>query len=178
MPRLFVAVDLPEQIKDRLAQLCFGLPNARWVKSEQLHLTVRFIGDVDSTTFRDVREALHEVNVAPFSVQLDGVGFFPPRGKPRVIWVGIQKSEPLVQLRNKVESVLVQTGLEPEGRKFSPHITLARLKNTSSSKVASFLTHNSLFMTESFQVNDFFLYSSVLNSKGAKHYIESEYPLS
>ena len=178
MPRLFVAVDLPEQIKDRLAQICCGLPGARWVKPEQLHLTLRFIGDTDSTTFREVQEALHGVSCKPFSLQLDGVGFFPPRGKPRVVWVGISKSEKLVQLRNRVESVLVKTGLEPEGRKFAPHITLARLKNTPSSKVASFLSHNSLFMSEEFPVHDFFLYSSVLNSKGAKHFIECGYSLS
>lgn len=161
-----------------MSKLCCGLPGARWVQPDHLHLTLRFIGEVDSTVFRDVREALHEVKGSPFSMQLDGVGFFPPRGKPRVVWVGIRKSDYLVQLRNRVEAVLVKTGLEPEGRKYSPHITLARLKNTPSSKVASFLTHNSMFITEEFPVNQFFLYSSVLNSRGAKHFIECGYPLS
>lgn len=177
MPRLFVAIDLPDQIRERLSKMCCGLPGARWVSPEHLHLTLRFIGEVDSTVFRDVREALHEVRGNSFTMQLDGVGFFPPRGKPRVVWVGIRKSDHLVQLRNRVEAVLVKTGLEPEGRKYSPHITLARLKNTPSSKVASFLTHNSMFITEEFPVNEFFLYSSVLNSKGAKHYIENGYSL-
>jgi 2'-5' RNA ligase len=94
-----------------------------------------------------------------------------------VVWVGIKKSEQLVQLRNRIESVLVRAGLEPEGRKYSPHITLARLKNTPASKIGAFLAHNGLFMTEEFMVNEILLYSSVLNSKGAKHYIEEGYPL-
>jgi 2'-5' RNA ligase len=147
------------------------------VDSEQIHLTLRFIGDTDSTVFKDVREALTEVHCEPFSMQLEGVGFFPPRGKPRVVWVGVRKNQLLLQLHNRVESVLVRAGFAPEGRKYSPHITLARLKNTPVSKVGDYLTHYSMFMTEEFQVNEFLLYSSVLNSKGAKHYVEDGYLL-
>lgn len=177
MPRLFVALDFPEHIRERLKPMCCGLPGARWVKAEQMHLTLRFIGDVDTNVFKDVQEALHEVCSSSFFIQLVGVGFFPPRGKPRVVWVGIRKNEQLIQLRNRIETVLVQAGLEPEGRKYFPHITLARLKNTPSSKVGAFLSHFGMFSTEAFQINEFFLYSSVLNSKGAKHYIEAGYSL-
>jgi len=177
MPRLFVAVDLPVDVRERLSSLCCGLPGARWVDPEQMHLTVRFIGDVDSTVFKDVREALTDVRSETFSMQLEGIGFFPPRGTPRVVWAGIRKNEQLVQLRNRVESVLVRTGLEPEGRKFSPHITLARLKSTPVSKIGAYLAHNGMFLSGEFPVKKFFLYSSVLNSRGAKHYIEEEYPL-
>lgn len=177
MHRLFVALDFPANIKERLSSLCCGLPGARWVAPEHMHLTLRFIGEVDSNVYRKVREELTEVRCNPFTLRLEGVGFFPPRGKPRVVWAGIIQSEELVQLRNRVESMLVRTGLEPEGRKYSPHITLARLKNTPGSKVASFLSYNSFFRTDAFQVTSFMLYSSVLNSKGAKHYIEEVYPL-
>jgi 2'-5' RNA ligase len=177
MFRLFVAIDLPGGVRDRLSSICCGLPGARWVEPEQMHLTLRFIGEVDSRVFEDVREALTEVHGDPFPLQLTGIGFFPPRGLPRVVWVGIKKSEQLVQLRNRIEAALVRSGLEPEGRKYSPHITLARLKNTPASKIGAFLAHNGLFMTEEFMVNAFLLYSSVLNSKGAKHYIEDGYPL-
>jgi len=157
--------------------MCSGLPGARWLDPEQMHLTLRFIGDVDSTVFKDVREALAEIRGESFFMQLEGVGFFPPRGNPQVVWVGIRKNEQLIQLRNRVESVLVRAGLEPEGRKYSPHITLARLKNTPGSKVGAFLASKGMFMSEEFSVNAFFLYSSVLNSKGAKHYIEEGYSL-
>ncbi len=177
MPRLFVAVDLPPDISERLSSMCCGLPGARWIDPEQMHLTLRFIGDVDSTVFQDVREALAEVRGETFTMQLEGVGFFPPRGTPRVVWAGVRKNEQLIQLRNRVEAVLVRAGLEPEGRKYSPHITLARLRNTPISKIGAFLVQNSMFMSGDFQVNEFLLYSSVLNSRGARHYIEEGYPL-
>jgi RNA 2',3'-cyclic 3'-phosphodiesterase len=177
MPRLFVAIDLPSAIRERLASLCCGLPGARWVAPEQMHLTLRFIGEVDSSVFQFVRDALTEVRSEPFSLRLEGIGFFPPRGKPRVTWVGIQKSDQLVLLRKRIESVLVHSGLEPEGRKFSPHITLARLNNTPGSRIGAYLANNGLFRSEDFEVRDFYLYSSVLNSKGAKHYIEERYAL-
>jgi 2'-5' RNA ligase len=177
MPRLFVAIDPPLGIRERLGALCTGLPGARWVEPEQLHLTLRFIGDVDGSELTSVREALAEVRAEALSMQLEGIGFFPPRGNPRVVWVGIRKNEHLLRLHNRIESVLVRAGLAPEDRKYSPHITLARLKNTPASRIGAYLAQYGLFSTEEFQANEFLLYSSVLNSKGARHYIEEGYPL-
>ncbi|MDD3619306.1 MAG: RNA 2',3'-cyclic phosphodiesterase [Desulfobulbaceae bacterium] len=177
MPRLFVAIDLPARIKEQLSALSCGLPGARWIAPEQMHLTVRFIGEVDSRIFQRVREALTEVRGEPFPLRLEGIGFFPPRGHPRVVWVGIRRSDELVRLRKRIESILVRSGLEPEGRKYSPHITLARLNNTPGSRIGAYLAHNGLFRTEEFTVREFNLYSSVLNNRGARHYIEQEYPL-
>jgi 2'-5' RNA ligase len=175
--RLFIAVDLPENVKEPLARLCCGLPGARWVKPEQLHLTLRFIGEVDGGMFHDIREGLAEIVGKSFTLQLDGVGFFPPRGKPRVVWIGLQQSEELLQLRNRIESCLVSLGLEPERRKFAPHITLARLKNTPPAKVGRFLENHSLFLSAPFTVEEFYLYSSQLGRNGAIHRIEAGYPL-
>ena len=175
--RLFVAIDLPDSVKEQVAGLCCGLPGARWVNPEQLHLTLRFIGEVDGGMFRDIRETLDEVQSDPFTLQLDGVGFFPPRGKPRVVWVGLRQSVDLSQLRNRIESRLVALGLEPETRKSSPHITLARLKNTPASKVGRFLETHNLFLSTSFAIDEFFLYSSRFGRNGAIHRIEAGYPL-
>ena len=166
MPRLFIAVDLPETIRENLESMSFGIPGAKWVSPEQLHLTVRFIGDVDGALFRDIKNILDEVNLASFSLQLKGVGYFPPRGAPRVLWVGLEKSEPLQLLRKKIDARLLRVRVEPEGRKFSPHITLARLKNSPVQKIANFLSGNGLFSQEPFQVEDFKLYSSILSPKG------------
>ena len=177
MPRLFVAIDPPLGIRERLGALCCGLPGARWVEPEQLHLTLRCIGDVDGSELTSVREALAEVRAEALSMQLEGIGFFPPRGNPRVVWVGIRKNEQLLRLHNRIESVLVRAGLAPEDRKYSPHITLARLKNTPVSRIGAYLAQHGLFSTEEFQANEFLLYSSVLNSRGARHYIEEGYPL-
>ncbi len=144
---------------------------------EQLHLTLRFIGEVDGDRELDIRDTLAAVHCEPFSMQLQGMGFFPPRKRPRVVWVGVEHNEVLVRLRNRIEARLVETGLEPEGRKFAPHITLARLKHTPATRVARFLEQHSLFFSQPFQVTEFRLYSSVLSAKGARHFVEQEYPL-
>lgn len=175
--RLFVAIDLPESIIERITPLRCGLPGARWVAPEQLHLTMRFIGEVDGDLFLDIRDELAGVQCPVFNLELSGLGFFPPRGKPRVVWVGLRKNEALLSLYNSIESRLVSLGLEPEGRKFSPHITLARLKNTPVIKVARFLEAHSLFSCPPFSVENFHLYSSVLGRRGAVHRIESSYVL-
>ena len=177
MPRLFIAVDLPETIKENLESMSFGIPGAKWVSPDQLHLTLRFVGEVDGALFRDIKNILDEVNLARFSLQLKGVGYFPPRKAPRVLWVGLEKSEPLQLLRKKIDSALLRVRVEPEGRKFSPHITLARLKNTPIQKIANFLAGNGLFSQEPFLVEDFKLYSSVLSPKGAYHKVERIYSL-
>ncbi len=177
MPRLFIAVDLPEIIKANLEAMTFGIPGAKWVPLDQVHLTVRFIGEVDGGLFHDIKNILDEISLASFSLQLKGVGYFPPRGTPRVLWVGLGKSEPLQRLRKKIDSALLRVRVEPEGRKFSPHITLARLKNSPVQKIANFLSGNGLFSQEPFQVEDFKLYSSLLSPKGAFHKVERVYSL-
>ncbi len=177
MPRLFIAVDLPAEIKNNLESMSYGIPGAKWIDMQQVHLTVRFIGEVDGTTFLDIKTALEQVSLKPFSLALKGVGHFPPRGKPRVLWVGIEPSKPLQSLKSRIDRILTTVGLEPEGRKFSPHITLARLKNSPIHKVANFLAGASLFSQEPFEVKDFKLYSSTLTPKGAIHKIEKVYAL-
>ncbi len=176
--RLFVAIDPPQHIRDHLTLLCCGLPNARWTPPEQFHLTLCFIGEVDGSTFLDIREALAEITVPQFSLQLQGVGFFPPRGQPRVIWAGIQKSEPLHLLQRKITTRLFHLGLEPDNRKFSPHVTLARLQQTPAAKVGKYLQNSGLFRSMPYLVDQFSLYSSVLGRAGASHRIEQRYPLS
>jgi 2'-5' RNA ligase len=175
--RLFVAIDLPPVIREHLAALCCGLPNARWIAPEQLHLTLTFIGEVSGVAFLDIREALAEVTGVRLTLQLQGVGFFPPRGQPRIVWAGVEKNEPLQVLQRKITTRLFQLGLEPDNRKFTPHITLARLQQTPSAKVGQYLINNGLFRSVPFPVEYFSLYSSILGRKGATHLVEQTYPL-
>ncbi len=175
--RLFVALDLPEHIGDRVARLGYGLLGARLVPASQLHLTLCFIGEVEGGIYLDICDALAQIEFPVLSLQLDGVGFFPPRKKPRVAWAGVAPCEELKMLQKKVESTLFRLGLELEKRKFSPHISLARLRHTPVSRVGQFLEQHNLFMTELFQVNEFILYSSVLNERGARHVVEQRYGL-
>jgi RNA 2',3'-cyclic 3'-phosphodiesterase len=175
--RLFVSLELPELVKQSVALLCSDVPGARWVEPEQIHLTLRFIGDVDGLGFQDVEDALASVRSEPFDLTLKGVGHFPPRGEPHVLWVGVEKSEPLVILHDRVESALVRVGLERERRKFAPHVSIARLRATPSRAVASFLARNALFRTEPIPVDEFHLVSSQLTPKHAVHRNEATYPL-
>ncbi|MDY0390493.1 MAG: RNA 2',3'-cyclic phosphodiesterase [Desulfobulbus oligotrophicus] len=175
--RLFVGIDLPEEICDQLKPLCCGLPGARWVPLEQLHLTLCFIGETDGSTFLDIKEALSEIVAAPFSLQLRGVGAFPPRGQPRIVWVGVEKCEPLMVLQRKITTRLFQLGLSLENRKYSPHLTLARLHQTPPARVGKFFIEHSLFALPPFAVDRFILYSSVLGRKGSIYSMEQAYRL-
>jgi 2'-5' RNA ligase len=177
MYRLFVAIDLPEEVRQALARVSCDVPGARWIEPEQIHLTLRFIGEVDGAAFRDVAGSLDEVAARNFPLVVRGVGHFPPRGEPRVLWAGVEKSDALVELRNRVESAVVRAGIEPEGRKFSPHVTLARLKGTPERAVGSFLALNGLLRCDPFRVREFHLYSSSLSAKRAVHRCEASYRL-
>lgn len=177
MQRLFVAIDLPLPVKRELAGICLGLPGARWVADEQIHLTLRFIGEVDLGRVQDIREVLAEIHRPAFALHLVGLGVFPPRRQPHVLWAGVEPVEPVVALRNRVESLLVGLGLTPEGRKFSPHVTMARLRDTPVAGLTSYLAGNALFTSSEFEIDAFHLYSSVLTRKGAIHQLEASYPL-
>ena len=175
--RLFVAIDPPVAIRQQLASICGGLPGARWTEPAQLHLTLVFIGEVSGRVFLDIREALDEIAARSFALRCKGVGFFPPRGLPRVVWAGIEGCEQLMLLQRKIATRLFHLGVEMENRKFSPHLTLARLDATPPAKVGQYLEAHGLFTSEAFAVDRFLLYASVLGRKGATHSSEREYRL-
>lgn len=158
--------------------ICFGIKNARWVPQDQMHLTLRFLGNCDENQFQDTLAALSQVRIQTFSISPEGVGYFPPRGNPRVLWVGIKQCPELLALRKSIDTALSRTGLAEERKKFHPHITVARMRdNTHSSAIIPFLTQNSLFKTERSTVKEFHLYSSILRQDGALHRIEETYTL-
>jgi len=177
MFRLFVAIDLPPDVVAQLQELCYGVPGARWVQPEQMHLTLRFIGEVDGGVFQDIKEGLADIKTEGFALQVKGLGFFPPRKTPRVLWAGIEPVEQVSGLRRRIDNVLLGLGLAPEGRKYAPHITLARLQDTPLARVGRFLAGNGLFATEEFPVSEFHLYSSQLTAKGAFYALEASYKL-
>ena len=175
--RCFVGIPMPDHVLDDLARLTGGLPGARWIEEENIHLTLRFIGEVDGLVFRDVAGALDELQQSPFELTLDGLGFFPPRGEPRVLWAGASSSEPLSALKRSVDREVNANGGEQERRKWVPHVTLARLSGTPTSRLARYLSGNSLFRTQPFLVDRFNLYTSRLHPSGATYTVESTYPL-
>jgi len=176
MPRIYVALDLPETVVDQVERLCVGLPDVRWADPDDLHITLRFIGEVDEPTYEEVGEALAHVTAAPFELQLQGIGHFPPRGEPTTLWIGVAPSEGLQQLKRRVDRQLASLGIAPETRKFAPHLTIARLRGPlPESRLGAFLKRLSLYRSEPFTVNGFTLYSSFLRSDGAIHTPEATY---
>jgi len=176
--RLFTAIDLPEPVKNALTILCSGVPGAKWVKRDQMHLTLRFIGDVDEKQFTSIRDVLGGIQIAPFQIRLESVGQFPPKGAPRVLWVGVQAPDILGMLYQQIESALTSLGLEPENRPYSPHITLARLKTAPPpDAMRTFFSRHAQFQTGSIPVDSFILYSSTLTPNGSIYRKEAIYPL-
>jgi 2'-5' RNA ligase len=178
MHRLFIAVDFPDEVNDALANICFGIPGAKWVPKDQIHLTLRFIGDADDAMLSDITEILEDVNSSGFSLTLKGVGYFPPRRKPNVLWVGIEPSEQLAELKDSIENLLEELELVGEKRKYHAHVTLARLRHEAPlDKITGFLSAHGLFKIESIPVTEFHLYSSELTPDGAVHSKEASFPL-
>ena len=178
MIRLFVAIDLPEAIKPTIGSMGGTIQGSRAVQPDQLHLTLKFIGEVDSARYLDIKDFLHTIRFPTLSMQLHGVGHFPLRGEPKVIWAGIKPVEEIIQLRNMIEKTLADVGISREKKKFTPHLTLCRLKHSPSKKVARFLMENAFFESPMFEVHEFKLYSSNLTKKGAIHTVEDIFQLS
>ena len=176
MVRLFVALELPADVRERLTLLQGGVPGARWTTDEQMHLTLRFIGDVDGNVARDVDDVLAGLRAPGFTLELAGVGEFGGKN-PRALWAGIRANEALFHLQKKVETALQRIGLPAEQRKFSAHVTLARMKSAPQDKVVQFLTHHALFASGPFAVERFVLFSSTLSHNGSIYHIERVYPL-
>jgi 2'-5' RNA ligase len=176
--RLFVALDLPWSVREQLAALSgSGIPGARWVPPENYHLTLRFIGDIPSHVARDVDDALLGLRGRGFTLMLTGMGTFSRGGVSSALWVAVEKTPSLDHLRNKIETALQRCGLEPERRKFQPHVTLARLDNPAEGKVAAFVQAHNLFRTEPLAVEHFTLFSSLLCKDHAVYTPEAEYEL-
>jgi RNA 2',3'-cyclic 3'-phosphodiesterase len=177
MIRLFIAIDIPRPLRLLLHAMGHGIPGARPVGEDQIHLTLRFIGEVEGGMAKDIEEALAEVGARPFALSIRGVGHFPPRGAPRVLWAGLSPSDELLRLRNRIERQLIACRLPAEQRKFAPHITIARLKVCPLKRLGEYLAGNALFRTDDFPVDNFSLYASRLTKSGAVHSVLRNYPL-
>ena len=177
MIRLFAALDFPPEIRERLAGLGGGVPGARWTEPGNLHLTLRFIGEVPEDTAADIDAALAEIEAPGFELVLDGVGMYGSSRNARILWVGVERSEALTHLQAKIESALVRCGLDPEERRFSPHVTLARLKEAPKERVGRFLEERGLFRAGPVRIGHFTLYRSLLGKGGAVYEALREYPL-
>lgn len=177
MIRLFVGLVLPEDARQRLAGLAGGIPGARWLEPDTFHITIRFIGEVAQDVAADIDAALAGIRAPAFPLSLVGVGSFGHGRQIHSLWTGVERSPALAHLHEKVERALVRTGLEPEPRKFAPHVTLARLKQAQPARVEAFAAEHALFRHGPFAIDRFVLFSSHLGRAGASYMAEAEYPL-
>jgi len=168
MHRLFVAIRPPEAIRDWLIDAMEDSPELRWVGDGQLHLTLRFIGEVERPLADDIAAALTRIRSDPFELSVTGVGLFEQRSRG-ALWAGVQPTHPVAVLAAKVERACVAAGLEPEHRAFHPHITLARGNRHSTTAAYAFLERNRALASPPFAVTSFILYESHLSRHGP-HY--------
>jgi 2'-5' RNA ligase len=168
MHRLFVAISPPQAIRDLLIDAMDDSPDFRWQDDEQLHLTLRFVGQVDRPLANDLADALSLVRAQPFEARISGVGRFEQRSGG-ALWAAVEPKLPLAALAGKIERVCQSVGLEPERRAFHPHITLARWKGRRTREVHAFLDRNRALASDPFAIDRFILFESQLSRHGA-HY--------
>jgi 2'-5' RNA ligase len=167
--RCFVAIPFPKAIKKQLGELQEPIIGLRWQKLEQVHLTLKFLGDVSGDKVQALQKQFSKIKMPSFSLSLQGLGYFPKGKNPRVLWVGIEEHESLIWLRDKVEQICISEGFEAEKRPFKPHITLGRMKGTSQGDVEKFINQHKKFKVQNVLVDEFVLYESKLHPQGAKH---------
>ena len=176
MPRLFTGLEIPPDVGQALSSLRGGLPGARWIDPDNYHLTLRFIGDVDDSIAQDVALMLGRVHRDGFELHFDGVMSFGGR-KPRAVVAAVPPVQALLDVQAEQERLMQRIGLEPEGRKFTPHVTLARLRDASSFAVADYLSARGYFRTAPFRISQFVLFSSRNSVGGGPYVVEASYPL-
>lgn len=175
--RLFVALPLPAEIRDALAQICGGIAGTRWVEPQYMHLTLRFAGELDRGQADDLHMELAAIRYPEFDLALRGIGAFERRGHVTMLWAGIDEPRTLIGLRDRVEAAAVRAGLEPEPRKFTPHITLCRFKPNTMPEIGPYLEMHNAFSTPAFSLREFSLYQSHLGHGGARYEQLHDYPL-
>jgi len=177
MPRLFTGLEIPSDLAIDLAMMRGGLSGARWIDVENYHLTLRFIGDIDDATACEIHSSLEQIRRAPFTVTLEELSTFGG-AKPRAIVAKAKPATALVELQAQHERLIRRIGVPPEPRKFTPHVTLARLRAASAGAVAEYLSARGYFFSRRFEARRFVLFSSRASTGGGPYVVEAAYPLS
>jgi 2'-5' RNA ligase len=176
MPRLFTGLELPDSVVGQLALARGGVVGARWLKPEDYHITLRFVGDIDAGAAHDIAETLGDIRRPKAFVRFDGLSWFGG-GKPRAIVAKVKADPALMDLQAEQERRLRRIGLEPETRKFTPHVTLARLRGVGARAIADYLASRGALAAEAFTAERFVLFSARDGSGGGPYVVEAGYPL-
>ncbi|MBN9029281.1 MAG: RNA 2',3'-cyclic phosphodiesterase [Rhizobiales bacterium] len=176
MPRLFTALEIPRSVALSLSLLRGGLPGARWIDVENYHITLRFIGDVDGRTADEIVDRLDRIDRPEFQLSMTGIGSFGGK-KPHSVWAGVTPAPEMFALQAEIERLCQRLGLPPDPRKFTPHVTLARLKGARVDDVVHYLSGRGNFQTAPFTVPRFVLLSSRDSVGGGPYLTEEIFPL-
>lgn len=178
MIRLFAAIAIPGDIAEGLIRRQQGLPGARWRTPEQMHITLRFVGEVTQDVAADLDAELSRVAAEPFDLALAGAGSFGEGHEVRAVWAGVEDSEPLRRLAARCETAARRAGVKAEGRNFKPHVTLAYLRRAADpGRVGAWVQGHNLLRSPPFRVDRFGLYSSWTSPEGSRYELEREYRL-
>ncbi|MBX9619001.1 MAG: RNA 2',3'-cyclic phosphodiesterase [Hyphomicrobiales bacterium] len=176
MPRLFTGLEFPSIIAQRLAIMRGGLPGARWIEPSDFHVTLRFIGDIDPRLADDIADLLTSIHRRAFSLRLTGLDWFG-KEKPHSLYAAVAPSSELSELQAEQERLMRRLGLAPEPRKFTPHVTLARLRDTRPWQVSEWIATRSPLALPAFDIGRFVLFSSRASVGGGPYLVEETYPL-
>ena len=176
MPRLFTGLEIPPDIAAELSLLRGGLSGARWIDAENYHITLRFIGDIDERTAQEVHAHLEKIRRPPFGITIESLEAFGG-ARPRALIAKAKPEQALVELQAEQERIMRRIGIAPEGRKFTPHITLARLRATPCARLAEYLASRGHFFSRRFEAKRFVLFSSRASTGGGPYLVEAAYPL-
>ncbi len=177
MPRLFLALELPDTVKTQLSLLPGEIPGARWLDTEQYHITLKFLGDTPASRVAKLVDELEGLEFPILHLQALGIGLFPLRGEPETLWIGIENDIHLMRMQRHLEKHLSLRGFPREGRHYFPHISLARLKQPSLPHLGAYLARQAQFKIESMMISDYVLYSSHGTSMGSYYAEEARFPL-
>lgn len=175
--RLFVALELPVTIREIILDIATGVPGAFWSEEDQLHLTLRFLGDVDGVKKTHFVQQLEKLRLETFDLQLADIGFFPPRGEPESLWIGVSRNPALEALQARIDAIANRLGFERDRKRWTPHVTLARLDAAPESRLVRFATEHALFRTPVFQPELMTLFSSHRRIWGSEYQREAVFPL-
>lgn len=176
MPRLFAGIELPDDVRDELRRLKAPIPGARWIDAGNLHLTLRFAGDLDPVRASEFAAALSEINASAFSLTIAGTGTLGGN-TPAILYAGVAKCPELEALQRATEKAARRAGLPPETRSFKPHITLARLNHAREEALARYLERHARFSAGAMFVSQFVLFSSRPNVGGGPYAVEEAFHL-
>tara|TARA_Y100000589_G_scaffold169834_1_gene161435 strand:+ start:1373 stop:1951 length:579 start_codon:yes stop_codon:yes gene_type:complete len=177
MKRVFVGVSLPEGVVESMLALQTGLRGVRLIKSENIHLTLRFVGQIHQPQLRILDSLLSNLEFEEFLIQLEGVGVFPFKGYPKTIWVGLSINQALKKLQALIEAKCRSAGVKAESRKYYPHVTLGRVKFPRQNEINNWLQRHQTFKTKAFLLNRFILFQSILNPGGSVYTAINDYYL-